>query len=680
MNKAKWFLFLLIISIGLANALTLAPTDQKIFYWNGTYQLALNQQFMNDSNMSTNISTSYALTGTTRTRYVFDNVTFTIPTNASQMSYKVNFSIGGYNNFSASDYLDYVLQLRGGSAVSNLLYCYRNSTGSKFPIAGITSSLVFQTTTIGTSRILETGTIPYGARQGNSLTLGTDLLGTCTETFNNLWFLFTPSSPNLNVTATFYEHYIDYVLDNTAPNTTLSNMNQSQILITTNRTYDFQITNFEDSVLNSAWYSLNGQTNITYCMIYNISGCDSGVQQDVIVTNLSAGFNNISFYTLNDAGALTQTNRGFYIESYPNVTLNLPINNSVINNATILNASFVEDNGLLKNATVYVWNSTVLYNKTTSIVTGGNNSTAITIPFSVSDSYKWNYYACNNDSICAFAQNNFSLIVDIANPIINQFPSTNYAFGIKNITVNCSVNGSNLDSMFLYGNFTGSYALNRTLKIGGSGLYNFSLILTDGDYLWTCAVNTTSVSKLTFSQQGNYTVSVDTTAPTVAISQVSTTAGSAIFSVTSTQTDPHLSTCKYSIYNSSSGIDGGNENISFTCNSVFIASSSGFGSFTLKVYGKDTLGYEGNNSAPFSIVQSTPSSGGGGGGGASTPPQPITNQTIAPNLEDNLFGFLSSSAFDYNGINVTWFVLGAFLIITFIIIYEYRHGGLKFTK
>ncbi len=68
----------------------------------------------------------------------------------------------------------------------------------------------------------------------------------------------------------------------------------------------------------------------------------------------------------------------------------------------------------LTNATLYIWNSTGIFNKTTETITGKTNSTNITI-FGLSiGNYKWNVLACGENltsSVCSFAESNYTFTI-----------------------------------------------------------------------------------------------------------------------------------------------------------------------------------------------------------------------------------------------------------------------------
>lgn len=446
---------------------------------------------------------------------------------------------------------------------------------------------------------------------------------------------------------------------------------------------------YQEGQTNSFSYPSNISINIGNNLSYSYTGIFNQINNRTL--NLSSIINSYlnstylvgSNYTIpfvfhsDSAGNLMYSDMNFTGVTYPSINLTFPTNNSVIANNATLNASFSSET-LLTNATLYVWNSTGIYNVTNTTITGLTNSSSIFINFTRSDTYKWNYYVCNSYPLCAFATSNSTLYVDNDNPVINQiYPTNNLLIGNgSNVNFNCSATSISLDSMFLYGNFSGTYQLNKTTSGISNGVTNsFKLNLSDGSYLWTCAVNKTSASTIYYGQQGNYTVDIDSIAPSVSITSISTTTGSLIISTLSTETDAHLSSCKYSIYNSGSTIDGGSENVSFTCNSLFLASVTAFGDYSMKVYAIDTLGRESNTTAPFTVSNTGVTTGGGGTQSNNNNNNSTDQQEIGPNLEDNIFAFLSSTAFMLYGINITWFTLALAVTTIFIVIYSFKKGS-----
>lgn len=302
----------------------------------------------------------------------------------------------------------------------------------------------------------------------------------------------------------------------------------------------------------------------------------------------------------------------------PNVTLISPANNSVV----FMNKTFVcnvTDDSLLVNITLFIWNSTnSVYNSTTTPVTGYSNFSSVNINFSYSDIFKWNCLGLTSNS-SAFSGSNYTVIVDISSPAITQnTPSAGQWFNRNNnIDFNCTAEGANLNSIFLYGTFGGIYAKNSTINSITSGTTNnFRLNLLDNSYNWTCAINRSNSATIQPSQNGNFTVNIDTIYPNVSIDYITITGGSQTISFNPISQDRNAMTCKYSIFNSLGAIDGLNNNVSFTCNTVTSATVSSYATYNLTVYSKDPAGNENFTVESFTTVVAPPTiitTGGGGG-------------------------------------------------------------------
>ena len=303
--------------------------------------------------------------------------------------------------------------------------------------------------------------------------------------------------------------------------------------------------------------------------------------------------------------------------SAPSVTLISPLDNSFAftskNFQCIANDSYE-----ISNITLFIWNSTKdIINQTTTFTTGLNNISSVNITFGYSDIVKWNCLAYNIGNFSSWADSNFTLNVNISTAIItlNKPLNDTYFNYQNNIDMNCTAEGSNLDSMFLYGNFNGSYILNKSiLGITSGNINNFKLNLTDNAYLWSCGVNRTDDNNVIMSQYGNYTFTVDTVYPSININSISGSAGSQTIAVNTTSSDVNPNTCKYTIYDSLGSIDGLNNNISYTCNSDFSATVTAYGTYNLTVSATDKASNSNYSSLKFTVSALSPVIIGGGGG------------------------------------------------------------------
>ena len=243
-----------------------------------------------------------------------------------------------------------------------------------------------------------------------------------------------------------------------------------------------------------------------------------------------------------------------------------------------------------------------------------NHSTSCIQNVSLNSSQGYNNWTISSNNTWGNVATSFvQFYVDTTSIIINNlFPLNNEYLNTNNFNLTCSASGVNLGSMFLYGNFSGTYNLNSTNSTTVSGAdWNQSMNLPDGNYIYSCAANRTAVSTLVFDSFGNNTFTVDTIPPQVNKINPLPVANSQTFTFTVNVTDINLNTtCRYSIINNTGGIDGTNQNVSFVCNSTPSATTTAFGTYNLTVLATDLAG----NSA-FNTTSVTTTSGGGGGGG-----------------------------------------------------------------
>lgn len=373
-------------------------------------------------------------------------------------------------------------------------------------------------------------------------------------------------------------------------------------------------------------YTTNSSLKIETSQVWNYTGSYSGVNTtsdfsssiNSYLSNCTADLSGncvIPFIFHSDSAGILNYNLSINYTEKPQVTLVFPLNNSVsgINKTFICNSS----NNLyaLTNITLYLWNSSnVLINTTMKSVTGLTNQSSFNYTFPSSGNYYWNCGGINNISESSMASQNNSLIVDVTNPIINLNKPNDHGWLAynNNIQFNCSVTGSNIDTIFFYNNFNGTYLLNGTLPYIGE-TYTFTRNVQDGSYLWSCGVNKTSGEHID-AQQNNFTVGIDTIYPTVMISSITNT-NLNIF-INSQEVDTNLSTCFFNLTSSSgSPINSAY----FTCNSQIATSIPAYGNYTINITAFDLAGNSGYYGiANFSVSASqivVPQGGGGGGGG-----------------------------------------------------------------
>jgi hypothetical protein len=366
--------------------------------------------------------------------------------------------------------------------------------------------------------------------------------------------------------------------------------------------YTYSKTNITIEFNNSLNTAFNqGLCNCYNCSVSNNNSC-------IVKVTFSSKKNSSIFYD----------NLFLNFTTKPLINLTLPNNGSSLSYEKNFTCNVSEVTPLL-NMTFFIWNSSKdIINQTSYNISGIFNSSITLVNFTKTDTYHWNCLAFNNESYFSWASQNLSVIVDVSNPATNlNYPSNNlYLNNGSNVNFNCTVEGDNLDSVFLYGNFSQTYKLNKTiLGITIGQINSFKLNLSDGGYSWTCMANKSNSETHYPSLNGNYSLNIDSIFPTISIAPITATAGSQTITFDAIITDANIGSCKYSIYNSSSGIDGLNSNISYTCNLPTPATVTAYGTYTLRIYALDRASNENYTERAF-ITSPSAIIGGGGGGGS----------------------------------------------------------------
>ena len=229
------------------------------------------------------------------------------------------------------------------------------------------------------------------------------------------------------------------------------------------------------------WYNDNVGSNIITCG-NNITGLVSpqGFTTWSVCANDSFGNSNCSYTTFfSDYVDITP----------PNATLLTPANGT-LNITAVQNftANFT-DNKALKNATLYIYNSTGLYNSTTINLGGATQITAGISVFLIDNSYNWSYLVFDSAGN-SYQTENWTITIDTTSPLIS------YGIGT-------AVNGANLSQNWTYVNvsFTELLFANITFSLFNDTDVVNSTIFTTATYSinWTNLIN------------GNYSYQVNVT-------------------------------------------------------------------------------------------------------------------------------------------------------------------------
>lgn len=374
--------------------------------------------------------------------------------------------------------------------------------------------------------------------------------------------------------------------------------------------------------INSTWYNggyaqisgtsmatphVAGAIAIMNQYLKSISINKTPSELELVLNNTGArvpdsGFSELNFSRIDVYSALMSLD-----ETDPIVNLVSPQNNT-INLSRNQTFYFNGSDWQLKNATIYVWNSSGLWNSSSKNLTGTENSSSFSFNEIPLDEYLWNVliYDINNNS--AFASENFSLIVggvyvEQINPVNQSYVNSDL------VNFSCSAisdDNYSLTNMSFY-LWNGSFFENKTENLTGSensSYVNFTLNEEIG-YLWYCeAFNNNSESYVSV----NYSLFYDITKPNISDVTSSVDYSSATLA---------WNTSEETNYTISSDIG----NSSFSQNhSVTISGLSASTSYNYNISYCDRAGncnvtevYFVTSSAP--VIRSSPGGGGGGGGG-----------------------------------------------------------------
>lgn len=321
---------------------------------------------------------------------------------------------------------------------------------------------------------------------------------------------------------------------------------------------------------------------------------------------------------------------------YPSSILISPSNNTYsqsLTNTLICNQT--DNDGNLKNSTVYLWYGNSLESSQTKNVTGYSNQTIFTnFAFLNQGTYKWNCYTCDTQSACIFATQNNTIKIDTTNPSINHTYSnnTNLSLASTNLTTNISdaigIKNSTLNVYYNNGTIYNQTTLTNS-EGTTSSVVGIVINFVDGVFKWFW--NTFDWSGRSSNTQNN-TINVDYNLPVITITSpvnLSATNNPNVV-INYTATDTNLNSCWWT------------NNFGFTNNSINCAQNISEilseGTYTYIIYANDSLGNIGSNSITFSVSL---------GGPAITLNYPASNAWI--NYKNNIeFNF---TALDVDGID-----------------------------
>lgn len=319
-----------------------------------------------------------------------------------------------------------------------------------------------------------------------------------------------------------------------------------------------------------------------------------------------------------EASSSKPTIRIYYYTPIPFITLNSPSNlnyykqdyGEITFNCSAELSSYRE----LTNISLYgTWNGGWHNNETKNITGSGiSNSTTFTKNITTDGQYYWNCIAYNNESESAFASSNRTFIVDTYNPNISIIYPLNNASDLANdIDIEYNVDD----------NYDTDYC--KYQKDNNGTNVTLSTCQNITSEIWTTSNHTIKIWVVDLAGNENsstITFTIDNTPPSIDNITIYTTNGSQTINFSLNVSDTHLSSCWYSIFNSTGGIDPAtSENTSVSCNSIGNSETvSAYGTYNFTLYANDTVGNEASNTLQFTTSASNGTTIISGGGGSTT--------------------------------------------------------------
>lgn len=359
------------------------------------------------------------------------------------------------------------------------------------------------------------------------------------------------------------------------------------------------------SLINATAYLWNttgtvNKTNSTF-----ITGTSNSTN---LTLNLSDGtFNwNCLAYNGDNQYGWGESNRTLLVDTTPPaVSIVYPANLWAYNNFTLSLNYTVSDSGIGLQSCVFQNNTdsnvSIACGTNTTISQGADGFYTVTV--------------CANDSLGNIGCDTNSYTISSSAPAIslNYPPNATYFNRITNIYLNYTATDSDgIDTCKTWHDLNGSFSENQTNK---GGKFNFTLVNTSSDGLWSWNVWCNDTNGDASFSPLNFTFFTDTTYPNISINSITTTTGSQTITFAVNSSDTNLNTCKYTIFNSTGGIDGIYENITINCNLGATSTVSAYGTYNLTFYAIDKAGNENLTTMPFTTVPTPiiPVPGGGGG-------------------------------------------------------------------
>ncbi|MBI4406633.1 hypothetical protein HY571_01845 [Candidatus Micrarchaeota archaeon] len=319
--------------------------------------------------------------------------------------------------------------------------------------------------------------------------------------------VFSPSNNYLDLNGNLTDNSNSFICSAQASaNTNVSNVSRWD---NSTGTWQRNQSNLTFLAKGTAWQ------NVTFIPPKNFSDGFSllwGCEVCVNGTNVAGGD-----VCLNTTWTKFTPNQTVRVELPANITLEVPAANNLSSTKDlILNFTVRSDyigNGFNNNLfDCRVWdNSSNSWTQSPLGVTAINNTTTV-FPhsFSEANNISWNVQCAerNEINVKGFASGNFSILVDVTNPLVTlNLPVSDAVSASRTVTFNYTPTDTNLRTCTFYHNASGSWALNHTNSSVTSGnqgtaALNFNI---DGNILWGVGCNDT-VGKTAFASNRSFTI------------------------------------------------------------------------------------------------------------------------------------------------------------------------------
>ena len=222
----------------------------------------------------------------------------------------------------------------------------------------------------------------------------------------------------------------------------------------------------KDTNLDKTWYELD---NNTAMLIENTS------------INVTDGNHFITIFSNDSNGNVNNLSINFYINSASPITvLNLPTDYFNTTSANITFNCSATSNYLLENITLYHNLSGIFTVNETANVFGLSNSASFTMIIIPDGRYIWNCLTYNNQSNFAFAEENYTIIIDTTPPILELIsPENNTSTNTPLVTFLYGASDLTAAQCSLYINSTLS-----SINMVEQNPNNFTANLSNGNYNW----------------------------------------------------------------------------------------------------------------------------------------------------------------------------------------------------